>query len=118
MQRGPQLEARFVFARLLSALRGRQRRRRRRGRGGELGEVRFDGDIARGELSLIDVEEFEVLLEHEDVFGPVVTGEGRDDLGFGGATAIVPMRGQLMRIAVTGHDVPEDTQTGHPPWCR
>lgn len=44
---------------------------------------RLDGGIARGELLLIDVEEFEILLEHEDVFGAVVTGEGRDDLGFG-----------------------------------
>jgi hypothetical protein len=58
----------------LSAPRGRQRRRRRRDRGGELCEVSLDGDIACGELPLIDVEEFEILLEHEDVFGAVVAG--------------------------------------------
>jgi hypothetical protein len=74
--------------------------------------VSLDGDIAGGELPLIDVEEFEVLLEHEDMFGAVVAGEGRDDLGFGRATPIVAMRGQLMGIAVPGHDVPEDAQTG------
>ncbi len=32
----------------------------------------LDGDIACGELPLIDVEEFEILLEHEDVRGAVV----------------------------------------------
>ena len=42
--------------------------------------------ITRGELLLIDVEEFEILLEHEDVFGAVVPAQGGDDLGLGGAT--------------------------------
>ena len=32
----------------------------------------LDGAIARGELLLIDVEEFQILLEDEDVFGAVV----------------------------------------------
>ena len=92
VQRRPEVEAGFVLARLLPAPRGGQRRRRRRAGGGELGEVGLDGDIARGELLLIRVEEFEVLLEDEDVFGAVVAGEGGDDLGLGRATPIVAMR--------------------------
>ena len=38
----------------------------------EPGQVAFDRRIARGELSLIGVEEFQVLLEAEDVFGSVI----------------------------------------------
>ena len=92
VQRRAEIEARFVLARLVAAARGRQRGRRGRGRGGELGEVRLDRGIARGELLLIDVEEFEVLLQHEDVFGAVVAGERGDDLGLGRAAAIIAMR--------------------------
>jgi hypothetical protein len=53
--------------------------------------VSLDGDIACGELPLIDVEEFEILLEHEDVFGAVAAegccprregqGQGKDRPG-------------------------------------
>ena len=50
--------------------------------------------VARGELLLIGVEEFEVLLEDEDVFGAVVARERGDDLGLGGVTPIVAMRGR------------------------
>lgn len=38
----------------------------------------LDGHVARGELSLMAVEEFEILLEREDVFGAIVAGQGGD----------------------------------------
>jgi len=34
-------------------------------------DVRLDRDIARGQLALIGVEQLEILLQHEDVLGPV-----------------------------------------------
>ena len=73
----------------------------------------FHGDIARRELPLIEIEEFEVLLEGEEVFGPIVTGQGGDDLGLGRVTPIVPMVGQLRWVALAGHDVAQDAQAGH-----
>jgi hypothetical protein len=33
--------------------------------------VRLDRAIARGQLALIGVEQLEILLQHEDVLGPV-----------------------------------------------
>jgi hypothetical protein len=44
----------------------------------------FDCGIARRELLPIDIDELEVLLERAEVFGAVVPGEGRHDVGFGG----------------------------------
>jgi hypothetical protein len=41
----------------------------------------FDRAIAGGELLLIRVEAFEVLLQHEEVLGAVVAGQGGHDLG-------------------------------------
>ena len=73
----------------------------------------FHSDIARRELPLIDIEEFEVLLEGEEVFGPIVAGQGGDDLGLGRVTPIVPMVGQLLGVALPGHDVAQDAQAGH-----
>ena len=95
MERESEVEARFVLAGLLAPSRDRQRGRRRRRRGGEPGEMRFDHDIAGRELLLIDVEELEVLLEHEEVFGAVVPGESRHDVGFGCPAAIVAMLRQM-----------------------
>ena len=110
----PDIEARFVVARFLSAARGGQRRRWRRGDRGELGEVPFDRDIARGEVPLIDVKEVEILLEHEDVFGAIVARQGRDDLGLRRVTSVVPMSCEGLRVALAGHDVAEDAEAGHP----
>ena len=36
--------------------------------------VRLNGDVARRELLLIHVEEFEILLQDEEVFRPIVPG--------------------------------------------
>ncbi len=63
-------------------------------------------------LPLIRIEEFEILLEHEDMLRAVVTGEGGDNLRFGGMTLIGAMPGQLLRIAPPGHNVAEDAQAG------
>ena len=59
-------------------------------------------------LPLIEVEEFEILLQDEDVFGAVIAGQGRPDLGLRRAASIITMLGELMRIAVAGDDVAED----------
>jgi hypothetical protein len=82
-------------------------------RGGELGEVRLNRDFAGGELPLIDVEEFEILLEDENVFRAIVARQGCHDLGLRRAAPIVTMLGELMRIAVAGDDVAEDPEAGH-----
>ncbi len=74
----------------------------------------FEGTVARRELPLIAIEEVEVLLEHEDVFGAIVAGQGRDDLGLGRVTPIVPMLGELLRVALPGDDVAQDAQARHP----
>ena len=69
----------------------------------------LNGAIAGGELSLTGIKELEVLLQDEEMFGPIVPGEGSDDVGLGGAAPIVTVLGQLLRVAVAGHDVAQDT---------
>ena len=54
--------------------------------------MRLNRSIARGQLVLIGVEQFEVLLEHKDVLGPVMPGEGGRDLGLRGLTPARRMR--------------------------
>jgi hypothetical protein len=39
--------------------------------------VGLDRRVARGQLTLIRVEELEILMEHEDVLGAVMSGERR-----------------------------------------
>lgn len=112
-QRRAKIESRFVVPRLLSTARGRQGRGRCWRFGGEVGEVCVDGRVARGELPLIHVVELEILLKDEDVFGAIVPGEGRDDLRLRCAAPIVAMLREMRRVAATGHDVTEDSQTGH-----
>ena len=110
----PHIEAGFVVARFLSAPRGGQRRRWRQRGGGKLGEVPFDRAIARGEVPLIDVKEVEILLQHKDVLGAIVPGQGGDDLGLGGVTPVVPMPGELVRVALASDDVAENPEARHP----
>lgn len=112
VQRDAQIEARFIDPRLVA---GALRRERGRGWGdhrGELSQVRFDGGVARGELPLVGVEEFEILLEDEEMFRPVVPGQGRDDLGFGRMAPMVAVPRQVRRVAVARDDVAEDAQAG------
>ena len=59
-------------------------------------------------MTLIRVEELEVLLEHEDVFGAVVARQGGHDVHLRGVTAMVAMPGELLRVPVAGDDVAED----------
>jgi hypothetical protein len=68
VERGAEVEPGFVRAGFLRAAGGWKRGAGGRGSGGDSSEVGLDGDVTRGELSLIGVEELEVLLEHEDVF--------------------------------------------------
>ena len=61
---------------------------------------------------LIGVEEFEVLLEHEDILGPVVPGEGGRDLGRRGLTPVVPMLREGLAVRLAANDVRENAQAG------
>jgi hypothetical protein len=80
MQRGANLESGFVVAGLLGDT-GIGQRRRRRGKGSdERLDLRFDGAVAGGELGLTEIEGFQVLLECEEMLGPIVAGQRRDDL--------------------------------------
>ena len=72
----------------------------------------LDGAITRGELLLIDIEEFQILLEHEDVFGAIVPAQSGDELGLGCATPDIAMLREVLRIALAGDDVAEDPQAG------
>ena len=72
----------------------------------------LQGAITRGKLLLIGIEEFEILLEHEHVFGAVVPAQGGDDLGLGRVTPEVAMLGEVLGIALAGDDVAEDSQAG------
>ena len=74
----------------------------------------LDGAITRGELLLIGVEEFQILLEHEDVFGAIVPAQSGDELGLGCATPDIAMLREVLRIALAGDDVAEDPQAGDP----
>ena len=75
-------------------------------------EVGFDRGVARRDQTLTRVEEFEVLLQDEEVLGAVVPGEGGDDLGLGGLAAVVAMPGEPSWVGLSGDDVAEDPQTG------
>ena len=68
----------------------------------------LDGAITRGELLLIGVEEFQILLEHEDVFGAIVPAQSGDELGLGCATPDIAMLREVLRIALAGDDGAED----------
>jgi hypothetical protein len=75
-------------------------------------DVGLDRCIARGQLALISVEELEVLLQHEDVLGAVMPGEGCRDLGLRGLTPVVPMLGEGVGVRLPRDDVAENAQPG------
>ena len=89
-----------------------QRRRRCRQGGGQRLDVCLDGAITGRELRLTGVEEFQILLQDEEVLGAIVAGQGRHDLRLRGATPIVAMLGELLRVAVAGDDVAQDPEPG------
>ena len=72
----------------------------------------FDRGVTRCQLFLIGLEEDEVLLQHEDVLGAVVTGEGRGDLDLGCLTPMVPMLREGVGIRLARDDVTENAQAG------
>ena len=91
VERGANVEPWLIVARLLP----RPWRGQRAGGGGDLGgqrvDVGLDRRVAGGQLALKRVVELEVLLQHEEVLGAVVPGEGGRDLGRRGLTPVVPM---------------------------
>ena len=64
--------------------------------------------VARGHLGLIDIVQFQGLRQGEDVLLPVVADHGRAE-GLGrGLAARVAVGRQGVRIALAGHQSPED----------
>jgi len=94
VERGANVESGLIVTRLLFRPRGRQRASRGGRLGGQRLDVGLDRGIARGQLALIGVEEFEILLQDEDVLGAVMPGEGGRDLGRRGLTPVVAMLGK------------------------
>src|SRR5207245_8045883 len=112
VERGANLEPGLIVPRLLPGAGRGHRARGRRRLGGQREDVRLNRGIAGGQLMLIGVEEFEVLLEHEDVLGPVVPSEGSRDLGRRGLTPVVARLREGLRVRVAGNDVPENEEAG------
>jgi hypothetical protein len=71
----------------------------------------LDGLIAGGELALVSIVDFEILLEGKQVLGSVVPGKGGLDFLFRGAAAKVTVSCQEGRIGNPRHDVAKDAQT-------
>ena len=110
MEWGPELEARFIVARFLSRARGRQRRGGASGLDHQRLEMRLACRVTGGEALLHVVEGCHILPEPKDVFRSIVPRERGDDLGLGRVAPIVAVLGELLRVAVAGHDVAKDPQ--------
>jgi hypothetical protein len=65
--------------------------------------VCLDGAITGAKLRLAGIEEFKILLEDEEMFRPIVTGERGDDVGLGRVASMIAMLGELLRIAAARH---------------
>ena len=84
----------------------------RLGRGGQGLELGLDGGVARGELRLTQVKEFEILLQDEDVLVAVVAGQGGGDLVDRGFAVRVTVLGEDVRVAFAGDEGAEDREPG------
>ena len=110
VEHGPDVEGRVVGPWLARDPWWGQRLGRRGDRRGHRVDVRFDRAVARLHLHLTRVEERQILFEREEMLGPVVACERCDDLGLGRATAAMPMRGQLHRVAFSRNNGPNDAE--------
>ena len=113
MERGPDIETGFVVAGLSTGARTGERWGRGLDRFDQRLDVSFDGLVANRDLGLTGVEKFEILPEGEEVFGPVVAGEGGGDFGLGGAATVIAMFGEPFGIALPGDDVAENAEAGY-----
>ena len=109
VQDGPDVKVGFV-AMPAGDARGWQGRGRRRDRGGEGLKLGFDRRVAGHELRLTHIKKLEVLLEDEEVFRLVVSGQGGDDLLGGGLAVRVAVLGEDVRVALVGDEGPEDRE--------
>ena len=75
-------------------------------------ELGIDGGIARAQLRLAHVEEFEVLLEDKEVFGLVVARQGGHDVFEGRLAMGVAVLGEDVRIPLAGDEGAEDLEAG------
>ncbi len=73
----------------------------------------FDFAVAVLDLTLDDVEQFEVLSQSEQVLGSIVAGERSRDLFLGSSTAVVALGCQGRGIRDSGDDISQDTHPRH-----
>ena len=117
MERGPDVDVGFV------AVAARDPRAREWGRGrvdggGQRLERGVDGPVARGELRLTHVKEFEILLEDKEVFGAIVAGQGTGDLVGGRLAMRVAVLGKDLGVVLARDDGAEDREPGSPQFGR
>src|SRR5262249_44743976 len=84
----------------------------------ELLQVSFDSLITGFDLALEGIEDLEVLLQHEYLFGAVVSGEGGGYLLFRRMAASVPMLSEFTGVGLTPDDVAYDPQACGAPDVR
>jgi hypothetical protein len=98
----------FFLTRLRTTARWRQWRQRGGRRRGEPSELGFDRGVARRELPLVRIEELQILLQDEDVFGAVVAHQRGHDLGRRRAAVRIAMLREALGVTLAGDNVAED----------
>src|SRR5215471_7156746 len=79
---------------------------------GQLGEQRLDFAIALGDLPKQELIGGEVLLEREQVLGPIVAGQGRYNLCIRGVAATITMGSKPLWVAFSCQDAAHDLESG------
>ena len=74
----------------------------------------FDRRVAAGDLRLAHVEALEILMQHEQVVGLIVAGQGGDELGLGRAAPGVAMLGEVLGSPLPRDDVAQNAQPRGP----
>ena len=74
---------------------------------------RFDPLVAGRRLVLVDIVQFQCLLQREDVLGAVVAGQRLLDCLSTGVAALVAQARQHVGVTLAGDDCADDAQAGH-----
>ena len=70
----------------------------------------LDGAVTGRKLCLTRVEEFQILLQDEEMLRPVIACQGGDDVSRGCATPMIPMLGEPVRVALASHHIAQDAE--------
>ncbi|MBV8359905.1 MAG: hypothetical protein JO189_18500 [Deltaproteobacteria bacterium] len=76
--------------------------------GGKQVDELLDGSIALDNLLAIELIGVEIQFEREQVFGPIVAGEGSDNFLDGSVAAVVAISGEPCRVALTIENAAHD----------